>query len=240
MDKFDLYKNIGKEFVTYSAINAERFKVAEAKEQITDIINGKRINNKRFVYVKFNYAKDYDSMTDAELLMEVLKNCDEETLLGLENEFGKKSRLSELIRECFLSSKPDEHEETINSLKNILEESEKKGNKLYSMIFTYIMDKGFETDADFYNSISMSRQNFSRIRNNPDNVGKECILWIICGLGLNYIQAKNLLKMAGYAFKNNDKRDIVISYIIKNVKDYNIDMINETLYHFGLKCFFDN
>lgn len=240
MDKFDLYKNISNEFLLNSAINVERFRIMETKEQIADIINGKRISNKQFLHVKFNYAKDYDSMTDAELLMEVLKNCDEETLLGLEKEFGKKSRLSALIRECFLHPKSAEHEEAINSLKNILEESEKKGNKLYSMVCTYMMDKGFETDADFYNSISMSRQNFSRIRNNPENVGKECILWIICGLGLNYIQAKNLLKMAGYTFKNNDKRDIVISYIIKNVKDYNIDMINETLYHFGLRCFFDN
>lgn len=66
------------------------------------------------------------------------------------------------------------------------------------------------------------------------------MLWIICGLGLDYVQAHQVLSAAGYTFKNSDKRDVVISYIIKNVSNYDLDMVNEMLYHFGLRTFFDD
>lgn len=109
---------------------------------------------------------------------------------------------------------------------------------LHSLICKHLEEKGYKSDADFYRSISMSRQNFARIRNKSLNIGKESVLWIACGPGLSYIEAYQLLNAARYTFRENDKRDTVIEYIMKNVPNYTPDMVNDILYHFGLRTFF--
>ena len=165
--------------------------------------------------------------------------CFRETLINLEKEFGKRSRITKIIREQIrkIPEQSLDSEYTITSIESMLKGSERSGNALYSLVCKYMMEKGFETDADFYNSISMSRQNFARIRNNSKSVGKHTILWVIVGLQLNYHQTKEVLETAGFAFKNSDKKDVLVSYVIKNVENYDLDMVNELLYHFGLPTF---
>lgn len=147
-------------------------------------------------------------MNDSELLAAILQSCSEEVLPGLEREFGSESKISGIIREKLLNNAPPKKtidEETITTLENMLQESEKMNSRLYSLICKYPEEKGYKSDADFYRSISMSRQNFARIRNKSLNIGKESVLWIACGPRLSYIEAYQLLNAAGYTFRENDK-----------------------------------
>lgn len=243
MNMNDIYAQIDDYLVGKRFDESNRIKATEIKQFICSMLMPKGISYPfpKNIYLG-HFVKEHNSMSDSELLLAVLENCNEEVLLELENQFGKKSKISEIIREKIRRgscSKGKTAESAIMTLESMLKESEHTGNKLYSLICEYMDKKGFKTDADFYNSISMSRQNFARIRNNVSNIGKETVLWIICGLGLNYIQSYQVLSTAGYAFKLSDKRDVVISYIIKNVDNYNLNMVNDVLYHFGLRTFFD-
>lgn len=217
-----------------------RRETAEKERLIDELLKGNREG--LFRKLEGSYAKNCNEMTDSELLAVILQSCSEEVLLGLEREFGRKSKISEIIREKMPDiSQPKRRidEETITSLENMLKESEKMNSRLYSLICKHLEERGYKSDADFYKSISMSRQNFARIRNKSVNVGKESVLWIACGLGLSYIEAYQILNAAGYTFKANDKRDMVIEYIMKNVPNYTLDTVNDILYHFGLRTFFD-
>ena len=186
------------------------------------------------------HAKSERQMSDYELLLSVLQRCDEETLIELEKDFGKSSRITKIIREQIRGFSTDDNSTNIEiKIQDLIREAERSGDPFYSLVCKKMMEKGFETDADFYNSISMSRQNFARIRNLKKKVGKPTVLWVIVGLRLNYHESREMLESAGFAFKKNDKTDIVISQIIKNVPDYDLDMVNETLFHFGIRPLFE-
>lgn len=241
MSNLEIYAQIN-EFIQGKRFDESYIvKAKEVKQIIDDILKGKRVSLPSKIYPGCA-AKECAAMSDAELLLMVLKSCSEDVLLEIESQFGKKSKISEMIREKILNlpKKKNSTTDTIMTLESMLKESEKNDNPLYSIICKYMDEKGFESDSDFYNSISMSRQNFARIRNKSANIGKDTILWIICGLGLDYVQAHQVLSTAGYTFKSNNKRDVIISYIIKNIPNYNIDTVNDVLYHFGLRTFFDD
>ncbi|MGN0005936.1 MAG: hypothetical protein ACI37Z_08195 [Candidatus Gastranaerophilaceae bacterium] len=242
MNYQDIYIQIDKLLKSQKLDENIQIKAKEVKQEVYDILNGKITP-----FSKENFlgctAKEYAAMTDQELLLTILKSCSEDVLFELENQFGEKSKISQMIREKFLKLPTEEiksTDDTIMTLEYMLEESEKSDNRLYSIVCKYMDEKGYVSDADFYNSISMSRQNFARIRNKSVNIGKDTVLWIICGLKLDYIAARQVLNAAGYTFKPNDKRDVIISYIIKNISNYDLDMINKVLYHFGLRTFFEN
>ena len=241
MNNHEIYKQIEEHIKGRKFDDNNELEIAGTKSIIYNLLNGnkEKLSQERKLGC---YIKDPNTMTDSELLVAVLQSCSEEVLLGLEKEFGKNSKISKLIRDEVLKDSQTQqisNEETITTLENMLKESEKLNYKLYSLICKYMSEKGYKSDADFYNSIFMSRQNFARIRNKSANIGKDCILWIVCGLGLNYIEAYQVLNAAGYTFKSNDKRDVVISYIMKNVPDYTFDMVNDVLYHFNLRTFLD-
>lgn len=228
-------------------INAFQFEeptdagVAESKNLIIKLVNGTLTDKEKQEVVwdgkGIACAKTTATMSDAELLMAVLQRCDDGVLAKLEEEFKAQARLSALIkqyRQRFQKiSMYDDN--TIMSIAKMLEESEQSGNVLYKQICVLMEKKGYQTDSDFYNAISMSRQSFARIRNKSKSIGKHTILWIIVGLQLDYYEAVQLLETAGYAFKRTDKRDMIISYILKNVSDYTLDSVNEILYDFQVK-----
>lgn len=244
MVSLSLINEIDTYMLSFSFDNSQKFKAIRIKQFICDLISGKDVSSEKkelFANTPAECIKSSDSMSDAEMLIAVLQSCDEETLISLEKEFGEQSAVTRIIRKQIRSilDTDSKSENSITTIENMLRESEKAGNVLYSTIVKYMSEKGYESDAKFYREISMSRQNFARIRNDSKNLGKFIVLWVIVGLRLNYNQAKEVLNIAGYTFKKNDKRDVILEYIIKNVKNYDINLVNEILYHFGLPTFFD-
>lgn len=102
----------------------------------------------------------------------------------------------------------------------------------FSETLLELIDKSNKTDAQVYRRANMTRQHFSKIRN---NVGyrptKPTVLALCVALELDLSQTQDLLERAGFAFSPASKFDIIVEYFIeKGVFDP--FKINETLFYF--------
>ncbi len=102
----------------------------------------------------------------------------------------------------------------------------------FSETLLKLIDKSGKKDSEIYNKANVSRQHFSKIRNNPDyKPTKATAVAFAIALELNIDQTRDLIGRAGYALTNSSKFDVIIMYFIRN-GNYNMFDINETLYAF--------
>lgn len=217
------------------------------KQFICDLINGENTkDNTKLVLnildiwvdekTKYCEAVSEENCSDADLLIMVLENCNDEVLNKLTAEFGEKSRVTKLINEKVrnMGAYRKGARDIEKSIEKLLHENKKSSNNIYHLLSKYLERGGFKTDSSFYNYIGMSRQTFARVRDNTKSLSKQNVLLMIIGLKLNYPESVEFLREFGYSFKNSDKRDVIIQYILKNT-EYNLDMVNDILYQFGVK-----
>lgn len=94
------------------------------------------------------------------------------------------------------------------------------------------IDLSGEKDSVIYKRANVSRQHFSKIRNNPDyKPTKATALAFAVALRLNLTETRDLIGRAGYTLSRSSKSDIIIEYFIRN-GNYNIHEINMTLFEF--------
>ena len=95
-----------------------------------------------------------------------------------------------------------------------------------------LIDKTGKKDSEIYKKALLSKQHFSKIRNNPDyKPTKPTAIALALALELNLEETKDLIGRAGYALTNSSKFDLIIRYFIEN-QNYNIVEINMALYEF--------
>lgn len=105
-------------------------------------------------------------------------------------------------------------------------------------LFYLIEQKGL-TNADVYKRAIMTKQLFSKIKNNPQyHPDKDTALKLCIGAKLNLDETKDLLARAGYALSPCDKKDIIFTYFIER-GIYNMIDIDIVLEEFGLPCFIE-
>ena len=86
--------------------------------------------------------------------------------------------------------------------------------------------------ARIYKKAGLTKQHFSKIRNNPDyKPTKPTAIALALALELDLEQTRDLIGRAGYALTNSSKFDLIIRYFIEK-KNYNIVEINMALYEF--------
>ncbi|HBA69854.1 MAG TPA: hypothetical protein DCZ40_10940 [Lachnospiraceae bacterium] len=196
---------------------------------LKDYIVGK--NNLCLGAVYISKASNIKGMLDA-----VLGHCGEDILDELLNTYGEESEIGQYIRRKRALDYTKVSCE-LNAIERTLETHLKKarhgGNPFYEAICGHLDRLGYKSDADFYNSIGMSRQQFSRLRDANSTLSKKTVLWIIVGLKLDYVQACDLLRKSGYNFRKNDMRDVILTYIFRNTT-YDLDTVNFVLAHFGI------
>lgn len=91
------------------------------------------------------------------------------------------------------------------------------------------------TDAECYKKAGIDRRLFSKIRSDKDYYpSKKTVISFIIALELNFLDAEELMKSAGYCLSNSYLRDVIIIFCIKN-KIYNICEINLLLAQYGVK-----
>ena len=95
-----------------------------------------------------------------------------------------------------------------------------------------LIDQTGKKDSEVYKKANLSKQHFSKIRNNPHyKPTKSTALALAIALELDVAATRDLIGRAGFALTNSSKFDLIIRYFIEN-KNYNIVEINLALYEF--------
>ena len=95
-----------------------------------------------------------------------------------------------------------------------------------------LIDRTGKKDSEIYKKANLSKQHFSKIRNNPDyKPTKQTAIALALALELDLEQTRDLIGRAGYALSNSSKFDLIIRYFIEQC-NYNVVEINIALYEF--------
>lgn len=169
------------------------------------------------------------------LLEKLLEMCNEQALDQLVLEYGEDSPLGRRIanhrKQSSLSDKQLKSEIALFD--------QEKERSFYKLLCDEIKKQGYQSEAEFYNSIQFSRKIFSKIRTQEDyTLSKDNVLWLTAGLGLDYWSTLRLLRAQGYSFRPRSRRDTIITYVLKN-GHYTLDELNEMLFFFGEKTLGD-
>ena len=113
-----------------------------------------------------------------------------------------------------------------------LEDMLKQTDAGFSETLLKLIDKTGKKDSEVYKKANLSKQHFSKIRNNPDyKPTKPTAIALALALELDLEQTRDLIGRAGYALTNSSKFDVIIRYFIEQ-GNYNVVEINLTLYEF--------
>ena len=113
-----------------------------------------------------------------------------------------------------------------------LEDMLKQTDAGFAETLLSLIDKTGKKDSEIYNRANVSRQHFSKIRNNPAyKPTKSTALAFAIALELDLEQTKDLIGRAGYALTNSSKFDVIIRFFIES-GNYNMMDINTALFEF--------
>lgn len=113
-----------------------------------------------------------------------------------------------------------------------LEEALKEADISFSEALLQLIDDSGRKDSEIYKRANISKQHFSKIKNNPRyRPSKSTTLALAIALELDLEQTKKLISRAGYALTNSSKQDLIVKFFIEQRK-YDIMEINIALYEF--------
>lgn len=102
----------------------------------------------------------------------------------------------------------------------------------FSETLLKLIDQAGYKDSFVYKKAHVSKQHFSKIRNNPNyKPTKETAIAFALALELDVAQTNDLIGRAGYTLSNSSKFDLIIRYFIEQ-KKFNIVEIDCTLFEF--------
>ena len=102
----------------------------------------------------------------------------------------------------------------------------------FSETLLKLIDDRGKKDSEIYTRANVSRQHFSKIRNNPAyRPTKPTALAFAIALELDLEQTRDLIGRAGYALTNSSKFDVIIKYFIER-GNYDLFEINAALFEF--------
>lgn len=93
------------------------------------------------------------------------------------------------------------------------------------------------TTAMIYKRSFIDRKLISKITSSPDyHPSKQTVFALCIALHLDLDESTEFLALAGYAFNQHKKYDLIIKFFL-NDQIYDIDIINEVLFRFHEPCF---
>ena len=113
-----------------------------------------------------------------------------------------------------------------------LEDMLKQADAGFTETLLNLIDKSGKKDSEIYKKANLSKQHFSKIRNNPNyKPTKPTAIALALALELSLEDTKDLIGRAGYALTNSSKFDLIIRYFVEQ-GNYNVVEINLALYEF--------
>ena len=113
-----------------------------------------------------------------------------------------------------------------------LEELLKQADAGFSETLLRLIDKSGKKDSEVYKKANLSKQHFSKIRNNPDyKPTKPTAIALALALELDLEETRDLIGRAGFTLSNSSKFDLIIRFFIEN-RIYDVVQINMALYEF--------
>ena len=113
-----------------------------------------------------------------------------------------------------------------------LEDMLKQADAGFTETLLKLIDKSGKKDSEIYKKALLTKQHFSKIRNNPNyKPTKPTAIALALALELDLEATKDLIGRAGYALTNSSKFDLIIRYFIEQ-GNYNLVEINIALYEF--------
>lgn len=113
-----------------------------------------------------------------------------------------------------------------------LEDSLKEADAGFSETLLNLIDKTGKKDSEIYKKACISKQHFSKIRNNPNyQPTKPTAIAFALALELDLEATYDLIGRAGFTLSKSSKFDLIIRYFIEH-KEYNVVAINVALYEF--------
>ena len=113
-----------------------------------------------------------------------------------------------------------------------LEDMLKQADAGFTETLLKLIDKTGKKDSEIYKKANISKQHFSKIRNNPEyKPTKPTAIALALALELDLDATRDLIGRAGYALTNSSKFDLIIRYFIEQ-GNYNVVEINIALYEF--------
>ena len=111
-----------------------------------------------------------------------------------------------------------------------LEDMLKQADAGFTETLLKLIDDSGKKDSEIYKKALLSKQHFSKIRNNPNyKPTKSTAIALALALELDLDATKDLIGRAGYALTNSSKFDLIIQYHVEK-KKYNIVEINCALF----------
>ena len=118
------------------------------------------------------------------------------------------------------------------SIATSLEDMLKQADAGFTETLLKLIDKTGKKDSEIYKKALLTKQHFSKIRNNPNyKPTKPTAIALALALELDLEATKDLIGRAGYALTNSSKFDLIIRYFIEQ-GNYNVVEINIALYEF--------
>lgn len=113
-----------------------------------------------------------------------------------------------------------------------LEEMFRQADIGFTETLLKLIDKSGHKDSTIYKRAGLSKQHFSKIRNNPNyKPTKATAVALALALELNVKETNDLIGRAGFTLSNSSKFDLIIRYFIEQ-RNFNIVEINLALYEF--------
>ena len=113
-----------------------------------------------------------------------------------------------------------------------LEDMLRQQDKGFTETLLRLIDNTGKKDSEIYKKANLSKQHFSKIRNDPNYKPKKTTaVALAIALELSLEETRDLIGRAGYALTNSSKFDLIVRFFIEQ-KNYNIVQINMALYEF--------
>ena len=102
----------------------------------------------------------------------------------------------------------------------------------FTQTLLQLIDQSGKKDSQIYKRANLSKQHFSKIRNDPNyRPKKTTALALAVALELDLTQTRDLIGRAGFALTNSSKLDLIVRFFIEQ-RSFDIIQINMALYEF--------